>query len=105
MLTAYFLNISGQLVLLLSALLCFRTISADRDALKQLGVTHVLNAAMGTGLDQINTNDVFFEECGIKFYGIDAFDRPDFKLTTHFSKAADFIESALKDGGKYSWPT
>ena len=70
--------------------------------LKDLGITHVLNAAWGTNEDLgfVDTQASTYEPLGMKFLGIQAKDLSDFNLSSHFNRAADFIESGLSSNGK-----
>lgn len=70
--------------------------------LRSLGVTHVLNAAWGKdrSFGLINTSNNFYKASGIQFHGIEAIDVPSFSLKRFFGEAADFMEEALRSGGK-----
>ncbi|XP_069112467.1 dual specificity protein phosphatase 3-like [Argopecten irradians] len=73
----------------------------DPEKLKKIGVTHVLNCAQGSKINQINTDEEFFSEAGISFYGIKAMDISTCDISPHFVPAADFINAALiADGNK-----
>ena len=69
-----------------------------------MGVTHVLNAAHGRNEDFyggfVKTGASYYERAGIKFLGIPALDTPSFYLKPYFYEATDFIEKAIKTGGK-----
>ncbi|XP_076062847.1 dual specificity protein phosphatase 3-like [Oratosquilla oratoria] len=72
--------------------------------LRELGVTHVLNAAHGRDNDvfvgYVNTGPSYYERAGITFKGIHALDLPFFSLRPYFEESADFIEQALRARGK-----
>ncbi|MCL4167356.1 UNVERIFIED_CONTAM: hypothetical protein GTU68_026593, partial [Idotea baltica] len=72
--------------------------------LKELKVTHVLNAAHGKNDEYyggfVNTSFANYDKAGIKFMGIPALDTPSFYLRSYFRQAADFIENSLRNGGK-----
>lgn len=70
--------------------------------LKSMGITHVLNAAMGkdASFGLINTSPSFYAASGIKFLGIEAYDMQCFDISPFFNQAADFIDSAITTGGK-----
>lgn len=76
------------------------SIGKSRVGLRDLGITYVVNTAMGKGQFYVNTNHVMFQKVGIKFYGFEAMDMLNFQLTPFFEKSADFIEHALKEEGK-----
>ncbi|KAJ1144462.1 hypothetical protein NDU88_010760 [Pleurodeles waltl] len=67
--------------------------AVDRDKLKIMGFTHVVNAAHGTG--EISTDEEFYKCLNIQYYGVKAIDEPDFDLSPFFCPAARFIEQAL----------
>ncbi|CAL4127387.1 unnamed protein product [Meganyctiphanes norvegica] len=72
--------------------------------LKDLGVTHVLNAAQGHNSDvyggYVNTNMSYYRRHNIGFLGIPAMDMPAFYMKPYFEEAAEFINNALKMNGK-----
>ena len=72
----------------------------DKEKLKEENITHIVNCSMGTKFNQINTDQTYFEDVGIKFHGIKALDILTFKMTPHFEPAAAFIDEAIKSGGK-----
>lgn len=72
----------------------------NKTALKKEGVTHVLNCACGSKFNMINTDEGFYEGLSIKFLGIPAQDFPTYKLSQHFTVAADYIDNVLKNKGK-----
>eukprot|EP00105_Crassostrea_gigas_P036429 XP_019920577.1 PREDICTED: uncharacterized protein LOC105322712 [Crassostrea gigas] len=69
------------------------SIGKSRVGLRDLGITYVVNTAMGKGHFYVNINHVMFQKVGIKFYGFEAMDMLNFQLTPF----ADFIEHALKE--------
>ena len=77
---------------------CHREIAQKLVALRDLGVTHVLNAAQGKSKYHVNTNHVKYRTHNISFLGIEATDFMNFDLSPFFQQAADFIEEGLKDG-------
>ncbi|CAG0899138.1 unnamed protein product [Darwinula stevensoni] len=75
--------------------------------LREMGITHVLNAAQGRrttdGYDgYVNTNAFYYSHAGIAFLGVPAPDFVSFRLTPFFRDAADFIDRALEEQGE-SW--
>ena len=75
------------------------SVSRDPVRLTELGVTHIVNCAMGSKFNQINTNEEYFSEAKIQFHGITATDIMTYKIAPHFDAAADFIEKALDSEG------
>ncbi|XP_064640850.1 dual specificity protein phosphatase 3-like isoform X2 [Lineus longissimus] len=76
------------------------TVAEDIKKLRDLGVTHVVNTAMGKKFTQINTNEEYYQPFKIKFYGFEAMDVMTYPIQKHFQGTADFIDQALKEGGK-----
>lgn len=70
--------------------------------LKRMGITHVLNAAMGKEkeLCLINTSPAFYKHVGIKFHGVEALDHVCFHLDNYFEEAANFIQDGVESKGK-----
>ncbi|KAK3083125.1 hypothetical protein FSP39_014656 [Pinctada imbricata] len=75
-------------------------ISKDKDELKKVGITHLVNCAQGTKYNQIDTDENYFADSGICFHGIQAMDSFGFKMTPFFDNAAEFIHNALQSEGK-----
>ena len=69
----------------------------DPVKLKQLGFTHILNAAEGRKFGQINTSATYYEEAGIHYRGFSIIDNPTYKIGMHFEEAIKFLEDALND--------
>ncbi|XP_069467074.1 dual specificity protein phosphatase 26-like [Ambystoma mexicanum] len=67
-------------------------IANDLEAMKEMGITHVLNAAHSSW--DCKGDQVVYGQ-GINYYGITAEDCPDFNLSVYFHTAADFIHSAV----------
>ncbi|NWI09027.1 DS13B phosphatase, partial [Crypturellus soui] len=61
-----------------------------------MGVTHVLNAAHGTAYSQGGHD---FYGATIDYYGVRAYDRPDFDISQFFFSASEFIHKALNTPG------
>ena len=89
----------GALIKASNDYLFTRVLAADVDQLSALGVTHVLNAAQGTGYAQVATDKAFYRPAGISYLGIQADDTPSFKLAPYFTQAVDFITLAIASGG------
>jgi hypothetical protein len=76
-----------------------RSIVLNKDSLKKLGITHVVNCAHGTTRYHVNSGTQFYGDDFV-YYGIEANDEIEFDLTPHFRPTAEFIKDALKGGGK-----
>ncbi|KAG0692623.1 Dual specificity protein phosphatase 13 isoform A [Chionoecetes opilio] len=73
--------------------------------IKDNGITHVLNAAQGTNnhaySGYVGTNPTYYGKLrNVKFMGIPAMDMPSFYIRPYLRQAADFIDKALKEGGR-----
>ncbi|XP_053307002.1 dual specificity protein phosphatase 13-like [Spea bombifrons] len=66
----------------------------DKSVLRELGITHVLNAA--SGRYRINTGPEFYRDLKIDYYGVEADDDANFDLSVYFYPAAQFIRSGLQ---------
>ncbi|XP_013379348.1 dual specificity protein phosphatase 3 [Lingula anatina] len=76
------------------------SLAKNKEELVSLGITHLLNAAEGTKFNQISTNQEYYQDVNIKYFGIHGQDVMTFKLSKYFKEAADFIDECLKSGGK-----
>ncbi|XP_045113202.1 uncharacterized protein LOC123505656 [Portunus trituberculatus] len=73
--------------------------------IKDNNITHILNAAQGTNnhaySGYVGTNPSYYAKLrNIKFMGIPAMDMPSFYIRPYLRQAADFIDKALKEGGR-----
>lgn len=57
-----------------------------------MGVTHVLNAAHGTG---VYTGESFYAGMDVCYLGIEVDDFPDVDISVHFRSTAEFLDEAL----------
>lgn len=64
----------------------------NKSRLKRLGITHILNAAHGTG---VYTGPEFYTGLEIQYLGVEVDDFPDVDISQHFRKAAEFLDEAL----------
>ncbi|NXD87213.1 DUS27 phosphatase, partial [Halcyon senegalensis] len=69
-----------------------KSVAVNKSRLKRLGITHVLNAAHGTG---IYTGPDFYNGLNIQYLGIEVDDFPDMDISRHFRPAAEFLDEAL----------
>lgn len=77
-----------------------RKIAMDKNSLKELGITHVINCAQGQRSIFVNTDAKYYKDMGIKFYGIKASDTESFDISKFFRPTANIIQQALEKGGK-----
>ncbi|NXK96038.1 DUS27 phosphatase, partial [Formicarius rufipectus] len=69
-----------------------KSVAVNKSRLKRLGITHVLNAAHGTG---VYTGPGFYNGLNIQYLGIEVDDFPDTDISKHFRSAAEFLDEAL----------
>ncbi|CAN8000401.1 dual specificity protein phosphatase 3 [Ixodes scapularis] len=72
----------------------------NKDYLRGLGVTHVINTAEGQKFGQVDTGQAFYASHGIHYLGLKLIDIPQEDISAHFDKAAEFIDDCLQQGGK-----
>jgi len=68
--------------------------------LKKIGVTHVLNSAEGSVAGAVDTNQEYYKPFGIKYKGLKLVDVPQTNISMYFNEVVDFMDEALKCGGK-----
>lgn len=66
----------------------------EHPGLRDLGITHVLNAAEGKW-NNVLTGADYYTDMNIRYYGIEADDKPTFNISQFFHPAAQFIHEAL----------
>ncbi|XP_036129660.1 inactive dual specificity phosphatase 27 [Molossus molossus] len=69
-----------------------KSVAVNKGRLKRLGITHILNAAHGTG---VYTGPDFYTGLSIQYLGVEVDDFPDVDISQHFRKAAEFLDEAL----------
>ncbi|KAJ8410520.1 hypothetical protein AAFF_G00194240 [Aldrovandia affinis] len=69
-----------------------KTVAVNKSRLKRMGITHILNAAHGTG---VYTGIDFYEDMNIQYQGIEVDDFPYADISPHFRTAAEFLDEAL----------
>lgn len=74
-----------------------REAARDKEYLKAVGITHVLNTAEGDRM--VNTNADYYKGSGIKYLGLKLLDLPITPIFRHFHKTADFIDEGMSSGG------
>ncbi|KAK2824226.1 hypothetical protein Q5P01_021401 [Channa striata] len=66
----------------------------ERPGLRELGITHVLNAAEGKW-NNVLTGADYYSDMDIQYCGVEADDKPSFNISQYFCPAAQFIHQAL----------
>ncbi|XP_033866044.3 serine/threonine/tyrosine-interacting-like protein 2 [Acipenser ruthenus] len=69
-----------------------KSVAVNKARLKRLGITHILNAAHGTG---VYTGPDFYTGMDIQYQGIEIDDFPDVDISKHFRPAAEFLDETL----------
>lgn len=69
-----------------------KSVAVNKARLKRLGITHILNAAHGTG---VYTGPEFYTGLDIQYLGVEVDDFPEVDISQHFRKAAEFLDEAL----------
>ncbi|XP_062982863.1 serine/threonine/tyrosine-interacting-like protein 2 [Elgaria multicarinata webbii] len=69
-----------------------KSVAVNKGRLKRLGITHILNAAHGTG---VYTGPDFYNGMDIQYLGIEVDDFPDMDISKYFRQAAEFLDEAL----------
>lgn len=72
----------------------------NKDYLRGLGVTHVINTAEGQKFGQVDTGQAFYSSHGIQYLGLKLVDIPQEDISAHFDKTAEFIDDCLQQEGK-----
>lgn len=108
------IQIKFQLHLFFLHCIC-RGAALNKQYLKLIGVTHVLNAAEGSRLGQVNTCERYYfhvndndgdgdddeDESGesapaFKYMGLNLIDLPGARICDHFTAAADWMDAAIR---------
>lgn len=87
-----------------SLILCVwnRKTALERPGLRDLGITHVLNAAEGKWNNVLTGTD-YYTDMNIQYYGVEADDKPTFNMSQYFCPATQFIHEALSHQQSESW--
>lgn len=74
--------------------LCCRKTALECPGLRDLGITHVLNAAEGK-FNNVLTGADYYRDMDIQYFGVEADDKPTFNISQYFCSATQFIHDAL----------
>lgn len=78
----------------------YRGSARNKNYLKLIGITHVVNTADGTHFSQVNTGAHYYSDVNIKYMGLNLMDIDSAKISIHFGETADFIDRAMLAGGR-----
>ncbi|KAF6023154.1 DUSP3 [Bugula neritina] len=73
----------------------------DIPELKKNQITCVINCAQGKRFGQVDTNEQYYADSGISYFGIPGHDSVKFDLSLYFKDAAEYIKEKLETGGVY----
>ncbi|XP_056619180.1 serine/threonine/tyrosine-interacting-like protein 2 [Triplophysa dalaica] len=69
-----------------------KSVAVNKSRLKRLGITHVVNAAHGTG---VYTGQTFYQNMNVSYMGIEIDDFSESDMSPHFRSCAEFLDDAL----------
>ncbi|XP_029985406.1 serine/threonine/tyrosine-interacting-like protein 2, partial [Sphaeramia orbicularis] len=72
--------------------ICEKSVAVNKARLKRMGVTHILNAAHGTG---VYTGEAFYTGMNIRYMGVEVDDFTDADIRVHLRPTAEFLDEAL----------
>lgn len=76
-----------------------RNTAKNLNLLLSLGITHVVNAAQGTGFGMVDTNEQFYQPVNIQYMGLAVCDDPSVAINEYFDSVSNFIDDALSQKG------
>lgn len=82
-------------------LIHFRSTAKNLNLLLSLGITHVVNAAQGTGFGMVDTNEQFYHPVNIQYMGLPLYDDPNVAINEYFDSVSNFIDDALSQKGQF----
>ncbi len=71
----------------------------DKQYLKEIRITHVLNCAEGRRAGHLNVSGWYYQDADIKYMGLPLEDMPSANIEDYFQCASHFIDCALYNGG------
>jgi len=77
---------------------CCRKTAKDIPELKKNQITCVINCAQGKRFGQVDTNEQYYADSGISYFGIPGHDSVKFDLSLYFKDAAEYIKEKLETG-------
>lgn len=73
----------------------------NKQYLRLIGITHVLNTAEGTRFGQVDTGHSYYRDMsGVRYMGFPLVDQPSTDISRYFYIASKFIENGINSGGK-----
>lgn len=77
-----------------------RRAATNRNYIEHLGVTHILNVAETPNCFRFQ-NALFYQDMRVSYMGISLEDNVDSQISQYFHVTANFIDTAIKNGGKF----
>ena len=68
--------------------------------MEKLGITHILNAAKGCKISQVDTNQKYYFKANINFYGCSLMDENKSNIEKYFQTGSEFIHQAIDNKNK-----
>jgi atypical dual specificity phosphatase len=73
----------------------------NKQYLRVMGITHVLNTAEGTRFGQVDTGHSYYRDMpSLRYMGFPMIDQPTTDISRYFYIASKFIENGIQSGGK-----
>ncbi|KAG5684054.1 hypothetical protein PVAND_013305 [Polypedilum vanderplanki] len=73
----------------------------NKQYLRMMGITHVLNTAEGSRFGQVDTGHSYYRDMSnLRYMGFPLIDQPTTDISRYFYIATKFIENGLNSGGK-----
>jgi len=79
---------------------CFSNTVRDKEYLKEMRITHVVNTSEGRRPGMVDVNAQYFRDIGVTYLGLPIVDMPSANIQDYFSCTSEFIHEALHNGGK-----
>jgi len=89
-------------VILFYVCVYFSGAAKNKQYLRRIGITHILNTAEGNKSGMVNTSKDYYRDTNMKYMGVQLLDLPVTNISAHFAETADFIENGVKSGGNYN---
>lgn len=77
-----------------------RITAKNKQYLKMLGITHLLNAAEGKRFGFVHTDRNYYKDTRIIYLGLPMADLPSTDISRYFFTSANFIEDSMRSSGE-----
>lgn len=89
----------------LSTFFTFSKAAKNKELLKDIGITYVLNAAEGNRTFMVDTSKEYYEGTGIKYMGLQLKNASSVMLSPHFHTVAEFIDEGISSNSMLFYDT